>query len=110
VTAEVRHNLFLAFKETLHNVVKHAAASEVRISLAFQTDFLVLIIRDNGRGFTPDALEQTGRREPDRIVRGHGLANLRERLAKIGGRCEIQSSPGNGTEVKFVVVVSVVAS
>lgn len=109
VTAEVRHNLFLAFKEALHNVVKHAAASEVRISLEFQTDFFVLIIRDNGRGFAPDAREQTGRREPDRIVRGHGLTNMRERLAKNGGRCEIESSPGSGTEVKFVVAVSAAA-
>ena len=110
VTAEVRHNLFLAFKEALHNVVKHAAASEAFISLTPGTDSFVLVIRDNGKGFVPGALEQTGRREPDRIARGHGLANMRQRLAKIGGRCEIQSSPGNGTEVKFVVAVAAVAT
>ena len=110
VTAEVRHNLFLAFKEALHNVVKHAAASEVSISLTVQADAFVLAIRDNGKGFLPGDLEQPGRREPDRIARGHGLANLLARLAKIGGRCEIQSSPGNGTEVKFVVAVTADAS
>ncbi len=110
VTAEVRHNLFLAFKEALHNVVKHAAASEAFISLTARPDSFVLVIRDNGKGFVPGALEQTGRREPDRITRGHGLANLRQRLAKIGGHFEIQSSPGRGTEVKFVVAVAAVAS
>jgi two-component sensor histidine kinase len=48
VTAEVRHNLFLAFKEALHNIVKHAAASEASISLTAGTDSFVLVIRDNG--------------------------------------------------------------
>ena len=110
VTAEVRHNLFLAFKEALHNVVKHAAASEVYISLTTGANTFILVIRDNGKGFTPNVLKEEGRREPGRIVRGHGLANMRQRLEKIGGQCEIQSSPGNGTEVKFAVTATAVAS
>ena len=110
LTAEVRHNLFLAFKEALHNVVKHAAASEVYISLTTEADAFILVIRDDGKGFAPDVLKEEEPRAPGRIARGHGLANMRQRLAKIGGRCEIQSSPGNGTEVKFVVAVAAVAS
>jgi ligand-binding sensor domain-containing protein/signal transduction histidine kinase len=107
VTAEVRHNLFLAFKEALHNVVKHAAASEVSISLTTDADaFFALLIRDNGRGFEPEALLREPRREPGRSASGNGLKNMRRRLEKIGGRCEIQSSPGQGTLVKFVVPVS----
>ena len=106
VAAEVRHNLFLAFKEALNNVVKHAMASEVSLSLMARTDSFVLVIRDNGKGFSPDVMEPPGRREPDRIARGHGLANMRRRLERIGGRCQIQSSPGGGTEVKFFVTVA----
>ncbi|MGP8022146.1 MAG: two-component regulator propeller domain-containing protein, partial [Limisphaerales bacterium] len=105
VTAEVRHNLFLAFKEALNNVIKHAAASEVSVSLTVQPDSFVLAIHDNGKGFSAEATDPPARREPDRITRGHGLANMRQRLEKIGGLCEIQSAPGHGTRVKFVVPV-----
>jgi signal transduction histidine kinase len=105
VTAEVRHNLFLAFKEALNNVIKHAAASEVSVSLTVQPDSFVLAIHDNGKGFSAEATEPPARREPDRIARGHGLANMRQRLMKIGGLCEIQSALGHGTRVKFVVPV-----
>ena len=51
VTAEVRHNLFLAFKEALHNIVKHAAANEVRVELKLEAAQLTLQVADNGRGF-----------------------------------------------------------
>lgn len=105
VTAEVRHNLFLAFKEALNNVIKHAAASEVSVSLTVQPDAFVLAVQDNGRGFSTEAVESPARRQPDRIARGHGLANMRRRLEKIGGLCEIQSAPGQGTGVRFVVPV-----
>jgi ligand-binding sensor domain-containing protein/signal transduction histidine kinase len=105
ITAEVRHNLFLAFKEALHNVVKHAAATEVCISLTTGANAFILVIRDDGKGFVPDVLPPPGRGEPNRIARGHGLMNMHQRLEKIGGSCGIQSVPGSGTEVKFVVAV-----
>jgi signal transduction histidine kinase len=106
VTAEVRHNLFLAFKEALHNVVKHAAASEVSISLTTDDQAFTLAVRDHGRGFAPEARLREPPRAPGRPASGNGLMNMRWRLAKIGGRCEIQSAPGQGTEVKFIVPVS----
>ena len=56
VTAEVRHNLFLAFKEALHNVVKHAAASEASVSLTTDARAFTLAVRDHGRGFVPGPL------------------------------------------------------
>ena len=52
LTAEIRHNVFLAFKEALHNVVKHAQATEVRLSLELRPEGFMLVIADNGRGFT----------------------------------------------------------
>lgn len=106
VTAEVRHNLFLALKEALHNIVKHAAASEVSISLTTAADHFALLVRDNGCGFDPAALPRQPRREPGRSASGNGLINMRRRLEKIGGYCEIESAPGQGTAVKFVVPAS----
>jgi len=105
LTAEVRHNLFLAFKEALHNVIKHAAASEVRISLSLQPAAFALAVEDNGRGFAPETPGGEVASDPARLASGNGLANMRRRLAEIGGRCEIQSARGKGTKVTFIVAV-----
>ncbi len=105
VTAEVRHHLFLALKEALHNVVKHAAASEVTVSLTTTRNSFTLAARDNGRGFVPQTLEQKSPQETGRSASRNGLINMRQRLEKIRGRCEIRSEPGAGTEVKFIVEV-----
>jgi signal transduction histidine kinase len=98
ITAEMRHNVFLAFKEALHNVVKHSTAQEVSVSLATDDTGFYLAVRDNGQGFDPATV-------PARPRRGNGLDNMRQRLEKIGGSCEIQSAPGSGTEIKFRVSV-----
>lgn len=98
ITAEMRHNVFLAFKEALHNVVKHSGAREVSVSLATDDSGFHLAVRDNGRGFDPATV-------PPRPGRGNGLKNMRQRLATIGGRCEIQSTPDTGTAIEFFVTV-----
>jgi len=99
LSADTRHNLFLAFKEVLNNTVKHAGATEVSIKLTVEADTFILRIKDNGRGFdrTPS---------PARTLSGNGLGNLEERLASIGGRCEVTTTPGQGTEVVFVATLS----
>ena len=97
LTSEIRHNLFLAFKEALHNVVKHAAAPEASIALRLGADTLELAVKDDGRGFQPGQLNPG----QDRVAGGNGLENMRGRLDKIGGRCEIHTSPGQGTQVVF---------
>jgi signal transduction histidine kinase/streptogramin lyase len=104
LTAEVRHNLFLAFKEALHNAVRHAAATEVQVSLQLQTPAFILAVEDNGRGFEAAALTPPPP-EPGRLTRGQGLANMRRRLAEIGGRCDVRSAPGRGTRIEFLVPV-----
>src|SRR4051794_10257220 len=77
LTAEVRHNLFLALKEALHNVVKHAAATEVRVSLIPAAAGFSLVVEDNGKGF--DATSAGTGASPDgskltpRISAGNGL-------------------------------------
>jgi signal transduction histidine kinase len=109
LTAEVRHNIFLSFKEALHNVVKHASASEVRVSLTVIESGFALSFEDNGRGFDPARIATTptalAGRDPLRTLTGYGLVNIRKRLEEIDGVFELQSAPGEGTRLKFVVKV-----
>ena len=99
ITAEMRHNVFLAFKEALHNVVKHSGANEVSVHLHTEADGFTLIIRDNGISFDPAAVAP-------RPGRGNGLKNMQQRLEKLGGRCAVSSTPGTGTEINFFVAVA----
>lgn len=107
LTAEVRHNVFLAFKEALNNVVKHARASEVHISLELKPGGFMLVVADNGRGFAWDP--QTGQTvltaDGSRAAAGNGLANMQKRLEEVGGCCGWDTAPGEGTRAKLVIVV-----
>ena len=91
VSPEVRHNLFLAVKETLNNVARHAQASEVRLHITASADEIGITVADNGRGFagTPD--------HPS----ADGLRNMRRRMEDMGGQCQVQSAPGAGTRISF---------
>ncbi len=118
LTAEVRHNVFLAFKEALNNVAKHARATEVRIALQLEQKGFLLIVADNGVGFraagssarTGAGVGQemaTGHPDPEdsfggsasRLASGNGLPNMKRRLEEVGGCCEWVTAPGEGTRV-----------
>ncbi len=103
LSSEVRHNVFLAFKEALHNAVKHSAATEVLIRLAVREQSLELAVEDNGRGFAPGEITKAVSPAPGRASSGNGLENMRRRLAALGGNCEIQSEPAAGTKIIFTV-------
>jgi signal transduction histidine kinase len=63
-----------------------------------------LTVDDNGKGFHPDHPPvTTGSGDGLRFSSGNGLANMKRRLDEIGGEFELKSSPGEGTNVKFVV-------
>jgi signal transduction histidine kinase len=82
--------LFRVTQEALHNVVRHARAQAVRISLS-QTDHgLQLAVHDDGVGFDPDL---------HRSRPSLGLASMLERTRLIGGELDINSAPGRGTTV-----------
>ena len=98
LSAQIRHNLFLAFKEALNNAAKHADASEVRITLELGGDAFVLKVQDDGKGIDPDAAA-----DPDRPAPGNGLNNMKDRMAEIGGTCVVDSNPEQGTTVEFNV-------
>jgi signal transduction histidine kinase len=97
--SDVRHNLFLAAKEALHNVAKHAAASRVWVRVKLEKDFVRFVIEDNGCGFAPRT--QTG---------GDGLENMRQRAAAIGVEFELRSTPGQGTSVTLKLPLAPAAS
>ena len=99
VDAELRYNLFLALKETLNNIVKHAKATEVWLRLRLGPGSFTLEIEDNGQGL--GAASQAG--DAERLSSGSGLGNLENRLAAVGGRCQIHSVTGQGTRVEMTV-------
>lgn len=88
---ERRRNVYLIAKEALHNVVKHARATEVQVSLRLEGGLIILEIKDNGLGL-PEESGQSG---------GYGLGSMRERAKAIGGKLDIVSKPGKGVGVKL---------
>ena len=88
----LRHELFLAIKEALNNVAKHAGASTASFGLHVEAGRLAITIEDDGRGF--DAAS---------VARGHGLANMRHRLEKLGGQFVLESRPGGGTRLTLAL-------
>lgn len=88
-----RHHLYLAAKEILHNVVKHAGATEVTLRVKLDGDQLSISIIDDGTGF--DA--------PPEAIGADGLTNMRNRLEQIHGTCTRSSAAGQGTAVEMQV-------
>ena len=89
VSAEARHNVFLAVKEALNNVVRHAGASEVKLSISAGENSGRVVVEDNGRGFA--AMPTANGAD--------GLQNMRQRMNEIGGHFEVESRPGKGTRI-----------
>ncbi len=94
VSSQTRHNISMAVKEAIHNVIKHAKASEVVINIALTGNLLSVSVQDDGRGFMPDA-------HPP----GNGLTNMKRRLEDIGGKCFVESQPGKGATVHIELVI-----
>lgn len=87
-----RRMAFLAYKEALHNIVKHAHATRVDIDFAVAGRRLSIRVRDNGRGFDLAAVSDAG----------NGLVNMQKRMEDIGGSFRVASGAG-GTTVRFEV-------
>ncbi|HEY4247924.1 MAG TPA: two-component regulator propeller domain-containing protein [Lacunisphaera sp.] len=98
--SQVRHNLLLAFKEVLNNILKHAHATEAHVFLVVQESTFVITVQDNGTGHDFQSAETT---VSGRALGGNGLENVRRRLAQIGGHCEMRASSTQGWCVVFTV-------
>ena len=86
--------LFRVVQEGVHNAARHGGARRVEISLGEDGGHLCLSLRDDGVGFVfPEDLRTLR-------LQGHrGLANMQERMALVGGRLEVRTAPGEGTEI-----------
>ncbi len=92
LSPEAEINLYRIIQECINNIVKHAQATVVELSLRRNAQSLIVVVKDNGQGFDPtEALR--------RKDRGFGLAGLAERVRLLGGRETIQSSSGQGTSI-----------
>jgi len=97
--------LFQAVQELLVNVVKHARAHSLKVSMWRQGDCLCIGVEDDGVGFNPSV---TGYRHGK--DGGFGLFSIRERLRPLGGRLQVKSDPGGGTEVILSVPLDLTPS
>jgi len=97
IPPEVRHNVFLAFKESVNNVVKHAHASEAWIRLRLSPKNLILEIEDNGRGMVGMDVKAAQLR--------NGMRNMRKRMEDIGGEFSISPGATGGTIVRLTVPI-----
>lgn len=88
----VRRDVFLMFKEAINNIARHAACASVQIDLRVEGSALSLSIRDDGRGFDDAASYD-----------GSGLVSMRQRAARLGGRCDVRSAAGTGTTVLITI-------
>jgi signal transduction histidine kinase len=95
VSSAIRHNLFLAAKEALNNVVRHAGASCVTLRIRILDHTLEVEIEDDGRGLGSLSSPELG---------ADGLPNMTNRMAQIHGRCDtLPGKNGRGTLVRFSV-------
>ncbi len=87
--SEVETTLYRVVQESLTNIVKHANAHNISVSLARRATTVAAVIEDDGAGFDPRAVHEDG----------VGLLGMRERLSFVDGRLEIESRPGAGTTI-----------
>ncbi len=91
---EVRHNVFLAAKEAVTNIARHAKASAAWIRLRLEPSRFILEIEDNGQGMA--------NMDEARARTRNGLSNMRKRLEEVGGSCTFIPRPEGGTVVRLI--------
>lgn len=91
---EIETNLYRIIQEALNNILKHANATKVSITINYLPDEAILVIEDNGAGFDTEA-DQIHTTEGS----GFGLIGMKERAVLVGGRFEVESVPGGGTAI-----------
>ena len=95
IAPEMRHNVFLASKEAVTNIVRHAKAGAAWIRLRLEPSSVILEIEDNGRGVAGMDMEAAGRR--------NGLKNMRKRMEDVGGTFSIGPGQEGGALVRLTV-------
>ena len=86
------HHVLEILGESLSNIARHANAKKVNVLVTRKNEYLVLVIKDDGKGFDSNSPS-----------RGFGLRNMRDRTRLLEGRLEIDSHPNQGTKVLLIV-------
>ena len=94
VSADVRRELYLVFKEAIHNIAKHSGAHKAMLSFSLQNGHIRGEAMDDGVGLRSDRLD------------GTGIASMKARVEGLGGRLEILAADSNGTVVRVSVPIS----
>lgn len=95
--SELESHVYQIAQEALNNILKHSGATRVALRLTMEQALLRLAIEDNGKGFDPALSKKAA---------GFGLASMRERAERVGGRLGIDSKPGAGTRLSLTVPLS----
>ncbi|MFI7707993.1 sensor histidine kinase [Nonomuraea sp. NPDC049480] len=99
---EVEVTLLRVAQEALANVAKHAAAGRVALTLSYMEDVVVLDVRDDGAGFSPEPLDASV--APATVESGgFGLLAMRQRVTRLAGDFQVESAPGEGTGISATV-------
>lgn len=98
--ADIRREVYLMFKECVNNLAKHSEASEAEISILLENGFLIVKVKDNGKGFRVPPFDEHTTFEG---FGGNGLLNLKRRTENLDGTFEIESESGKGTSVNFKI-------
>ena len=99
INSNVEIILYRVLQEATNNIVKHAGATRVKISLTYSHPTVIMVISDNGCGFNPE----TDHEEVGSTRTGIGLTSMRERVAAVNGVIDIRSSPGSGTTIRVTI-------
>jgi len=96
VAPRIQHAILRIAREGIGNAIRHAAASQIDVSIKYDKGIISLVVADDGVGFEKSDVA---------CLEGHyGLIGMRERIEQIGGRLEIEASPGRGTKVCATVM------
>jgi len=104
--ANLRREVFLIFKESLNNIVKHSACTKVGIEFQFDSEWLTLKLGDDGRGFDAAGPAEGEHPDPAGGRGGNGLSSMRRRARELGGEFDVTSRLGAGTAVTLRIPVA----
>jgi signal transduction histidine kinase len=90
---DYRWNIYLIFKETINNIIKHSEAKNTHCTIDFNDTVLSFIIYDDGKGFI----------DTTKTNKGYGLQNIRRRAKALNAVLNFLSEPGKGTKIEFYI-------
>jgi signal transduction histidine kinase len=96
LSLQARRQLFLLFKECVHNAARHSGCSKVTTTLLVEDKAILLAVGDDGKGLRADE-------KPAVWAGGNGIPGMRQRAESLGGTIQFDSQPGQGCTVSIRV-------